>query len=332
MARIALAVIALLALAVQTWLLWRTGTDARLVLLSGLLQLSALTAVCWLASADQRAVIASTQVIEESVQRAIKGKLDERVDPARIGPELSRTADVLNLFLARVESLVHGLRNISGNIAHEMATPIAIAVERGRTLSEEADEMPSDVLDLVEQVELLQQLYANVLDVVELEAGNALVLDVIDIQDVVLEASVMFEDTAEELEVSFSVDCEPALVNGNYWLLLQAIGNLLSNALRFTPRGGLVCMSARTVGEGVQFLIEDSGKGVSDETLEDLLKRINRQRSEPDQVDHGLGLRMVHATIIRHGGKMDLAPTRLGGFAVEISLPSAINLDGQHQR
>lgn len=304
------------------------GVDLSAVFAASLVLITTLLLADWIISRRYRALVRSAQELERAIEDARTGLHNEPIDSESMAPELQQAAFAIDKLMSRVEQLVVGLRSISGNIAHEMARPIAKAVDQANDLSSNVAHPSPNLLQLVEQVELLQQIYSGILDIVELEAGSEIKVQRIDFSDVVLETAAMFEDIAVERNVSVDVEIEPTPVFGNYWLLLQAVSNLLSNSLRFTPERSTIQMVAKQLGSEAQFMIEDAGSGVPDACLEDLLRRITRERSNLDEVDHGLGLRMVLATVIRHGGRMGFATAKKGGFCIEIILPIATLDDG----
>jgi signal transduction histidine kinase len=115
-------------------------------------------------------------------------------------------------------------------------------------------------------------------------------------------------------------------VQGDRRLLAQAISNLLENSLRHTPAGTVATLSAVSTPETIDVILKDDGPGVSPEDARRLFQRFARAEASRTAKGHGLGLAMVRAIAVGHGGEAGLLQTE-PGFAVRIRLPMLFSND-----
>jgi two-component system sensor histidine kinase BaeS len=140
-------------------------------------------------------------------------------------------------------------------------------------------------------------------------------------------AHAAFEHQAAQagvsLQVSASGDLPPVEVDETR--LAQVLANLISNALRFTPSGGQIVLSAALDGDQVALTVRDSGRGIPPEDLPfvfDRFYRADKSRSE-DNGESGLGLAIVKALVEAHGGKIEVQSAAGQGTAFTLRLPAA---------
>jgi signal transduction histidine kinase len=122
-----------------------------------------------------------------------------------------------------------------------------------------------------------------------------------------------------------SIDGPSFLVAGARSELLSALSNLLSNAVRYTPEGGLISAGWRLKDGGAEFFVEDSGPGIEAEHLPRLTERfyrVDRSRSR-ETGGTGLGLAIVKHVVQRHGGQLDIASTLGKGSCFSFLLPAS---------
>jgi signal transduction histidine kinase len=165
----------------------------------------------------------------------------------------------------------------------------------------------------------------NILDLATIDAG-VLSLDMrqVDIQDLVETAA---DDTREQREaagVSLDVDVPEDIGRfiGDPRRLAQILGNLLSNAIGFSPRGASVALKCRRMAEGIEFRVIDRGRGIAPEDLERIFDRFV---SEPYGTGHrgaGLGLSIVKSLVELHGGAVEIVSAPNAGTEVVCRLPA----------
>jgi two-component system sensor histidine kinase BaeS len=118
---------------------------------------------------------------------------------------------------------------------------------------------------------------------------------------------------AEDKGIALRVDLAPGplVVEGDADRLRQVVGNLVSNALRYTPAGGSVALAANRDGNRVQIAVSDSGQGISADDLPHVFDRFYRADAARDRASggSGLGLAIARTLIEAHGGRIDVRST-----------------------
>jgi two-component system sensor histidine kinase MprB len=209
----------------------------------------------------------------------------------------------------RVEATVATLRRFVGDAAHELHTPLT-ALRTDLELVADTDD-PAARLDLLDraqaQVTRLATLTSGLLDLSRIEAEAARPKrQPIDLAGLVQELSEVYASRAEQAGIAFSLDAPdgPVTVQGNEEQLRRALGNLLDNAIKFTPAGGQVGVALRRADTAIELQVEDSGIGVPEDDLPQLFGRFHRGRNASTYPGNGVGLAIVRAIVETHGGSV----------------------------
>ena len=167
-------------------------------------------------------------------------------------------------------------------------------------------------------------LVADLLEMARLEAGKyELARRPLDVSAVIAEVRETQQPLADRVGVTLT--CRAPKAAFTAWAdrerLLRVFGNLIGNALKFTPAGGSVTVGGETEQGGVRFFVEDTGSGIADENLDRLFTRF-WQAEAADERGAGLGLSIVKAIVEAHEGRV-WAESRLGeGTTIHFWLPS----------
>jgi signal transduction histidine kinase len=267
--------------------------------------------------------------LEKATRQMEQGDLRVRVDlQDERQQEFVSLANSFNGMAEQVEQTVSTLREFVADAAHELHTPLT-ALQANLELARDVKNASARTRYLSrahEQSQRLETLVKSLLDLSRIEAADApSSFAGIDLAQLVRECSEQFASRAEQTGREFKMDVVegPALVNGNENQLRQVLGNLLDNAFKFTPEGGLISIHLeQTLGE-VKLSVTDTGIGIPSEDLPHLFERFHRGRNTSEYPGNGLGLAIVKAIVSSHQGQISVqqAPTR--GIVMTISLPSA---------
>ena len=254
-----------------------------------------------------------------------RGDLSGRADIHR-GDELGDLATSFNQMAQRVEDTVLSLRRFVADAAHQLLTPLTALRTNLDVVDASADR--EDQRELLEdarvQLDRLEALSRSLIDLSRLEAGAEdpvlmpLHLDAL-LREIIEPAASRAEQAELELELG---RLEPILVRGDEGKLRQAVGNLLDNAIKFTPPGGKIAVSLTCEDGWSVLVVEDTGIGFGDQDPQQLFERFRRGRNSGPYPGSGLGLAIVKVIAEAHGGTAE-AVARPDGSRFVIRLPLA---------
>lgn len=274
----------------------------------------------------QRPVSAMTRAADDMA----RGSYAVRVPPTGAGPELDTLADSFNLMAERLERVEDTRRRLLSDLAHEMRTPLATLHVYVEGIEEGVATWDDETSRVIRgQLERLTHLAEDLDDVSRAEEGRiALALEVLPVRELLAaaqeHAQVAYAAKGVRLVVDLGGDDCSSRVDRQR--IGQVLGNLLSNALRHTPAGGVVTLSARCERDRVLVEVADTGEGLTAEQLPHVFERFYRGDSARDR-DHGgsgIGLTIVKALVEAHGGRITAGSDGPGqGATFTVVLPAA---------
>jgi signal transduction histidine kinase len=145
----------------------------------------------------------------------------------------------------------------------------------------------------------------------------------VDLQDLLASVYKLGRERAHNRELELTLDCPSDIgqINADPRRLKQALFNLLSNALKFTPEGGRITIAARRSEDAVVLSIEDTGIGIAEDDRERVFNRFERGDGQSRNAGAGLGLSLVRSLVELHGGQVELHSVPSGGTKVDCHLP-----------
>jgi signal transduction histidine kinase len=287
-----------------------------------LLSLALGTLLAWRATRPLRAV-------SDTARRIIAtGDLSARVPAPSGGGELAELVRQLNTVLARNATLITAQRETLDNLAHDLRTPLA----RLRGIADLALQNQGDpaatreaLADCLEESERVLRLLETLLDVTAAETGTLpLRRAPVDLRTVVSDAADLYREVAEEKKITVEI-AAPAevMVEADALRLGQVVANLVDNALKYTPAGGCVCVTARREDGVGAIEVSDTGPGVPAEEREKIWRRLYRSDASRSQRGLGLGLSLVKAIVEAHRGTVAVDDASGGGARFTVRLPMA---------
>lgn len=284
-------------------------------------------AVTWYVSRRlQRPVSAMTSAAGELA----RGSYSVRVPPTGAGPELDTLADSFNLMAERLERIEDTRRRLLSDLAHEMRTPLATLHVYVEGLEEGVATWDDETSRVITgQLERLTRLAEDLDDVSRAEEGRiALELEDQSVPELLAAAHEHARSAYAAKGVRLVLDTgDPdCRTRVDRQRIGQVLGNLLSNALRHSPSGGGVTLSARPDGDWVVIEVADTGDGLTTEQLPHVFERFYRGDSARDR-DHGgsgIGLTISKALVEAHGGRISAQSAGPGqGSTFTVVLPRA---------
>ncbi|HXI85403.1 MAG TPA: heavy metal sensor histidine kinase [Verrucomicrobiae bacterium] len=265
--------------------------------------------------------------ITSAAQRTGPTQLHERIGSTHWPQELTALAEAFDGMLDRLEDSFARLSQFSADMAHELRTPInnlmgeaEVSLSKPRTVEEYQRVLASSL----EECGRLARLIDSMLFLARAEnAETELKRSALDVRAEIEAVREFYDVVAEEQGVEVACGGDGRL-NADPLLFRQAVSNLLSNALHYTPRGGKVVISvARPGGGWVDIAVADTGTGIDPEHLPrifDRFYRADRSRSQHPQ-GLGLGLAIVKSILTLHGGTVAITSTTGAGTTVVLRFP-----------
>ncbi len=249
-------------------------------------------------------------------QRMASGDLGTRADVSR-RDEVGQLATAFNEMAGRVEGTVLTLRRFVADAAHELHTPLTALQTNLELLGKEATRQRRATLTARarSQVSRLETLTTSLLDLSSIEAGAAdRAHGVVDAVVLIREVAELYASQAEQagLEFALTVPPQPVELRGEAGQLRQAVGNLLDNAINFTPAGGTVQIALQQGAGWTTFVVADDGSSIPEPDLPHLFSRFYRGRNATAQPGNGLGLAIVQAIAESHRGTVSAENTHPG--------------------
>jgi signal transduction histidine kinase len=267
--------------------------------------------------------------VNERVQSIVAGNLRERLPHGNSDDPFSKLAVIVNGMLDEMETMIHSLAGVGSNIAHDLRTPLTrarLTLERGRNNATTLEQLQAVADKTIEGLDQSLSIITAILRLAEIEKNQRSVgFGQVALPDLIREVADMYEPIAEDKGISLEIHSPHELsVHGDRDLLIEAVANLVDNAVKYTPAGGRVEIElVRGNGENI-VRIRDTGIGISEHERDAVLTRFYRS----DRIKHtsglGLGLNLVAAIVKLHGFRFTIVPG--SGCVVEIGCPHASTL------
>jgi len=266
----------------------------------------------------RRVLLSEVQGISQTASAIVEGDLSRRLPTRGGGDELDMLTQTVNRMLDQIEQLVHGVRNVSNAIAHDLRTPLAELRSRLEELSvtrPSPGETFSEIETAVADVDRVIGIFNALLRLAEIDTGARRSGFVqVDLAKVASEAAEFYQPVAEikGITLTFTSSSELA-VAGDPLLLAQAIGNLIDNALKFAQEKGTITVQAVERSDGTnEVAVSDDGPGIPDDEKPKVTERFYRGDASRGTEGVGLGLSLVAAVAKLHGGVLELTDNHPG--------------------
>lgn len=268
-------------------------------------------------------VVRPVQGLIDAARRIEAGDYDARVEEPRRPRELRELTAAFNTMAARLEAEEANRRRLLADLSHELRTPIAVI--EGHLEAVLDGVYPADAAHLdpiLDETRVLDRLIDDLRTLSLAEAGAlALHREATDLGHVVADVVAALRPRAEAVGARIETELEAGLpeLDVDPVRMHQVLSNLVDNAVRYTPGGGVVRVAACRVDPGVEVTVLDQGPGLAPEVRATLFDRFVKAKDSPGS---GLGLAIAKAIVEAHGGRIrsDAGPGGVG-TSVSFSLP-----------
>jgi two-component system, OmpR family, sensor histidine kinase BaeS len=262
--------------------------------------------------------------VSKAANEMKQGKLSARVDVSTLQNADEETLALSQSFNAMAETLEKNeleRKNMIADIAHELRTPLAIMQARLAAMQDDVVPLNATELEKVyRQTELLSRLVADLRTLSLAEAGRlSFNLQKVDVKTFLENVISSFETAAKAKDVQIVLENqEVVFVHADSDRLTQVFGNLLDNALRYTPANKSISIKLTVKEQSVNIDIHDAGPGLSEEALARVFDRFYKG---DERSDSGLGLAIVKSLVELQGGSVAVRNGLEGGAVFSVTLP-----------
>jgi len=260
-----------------------------------------------------------------------EGELDARI-PVRQRDEIGRLAERFNEMAATIEFNERTRRAFISNVSHELRTPLSIiraTVERQLGQTGTLDPAQIASLGVIErESDMLDRMITDLFTLTRIgEQSLRLERKVFDLADLAGEAVAGIRDLAwsqSRVSVESLVSPDVPHVLADHLRIRQVLNNLLYNALRHTPEGGLIVVQAKPAGSMVEVSVSDTGRGIPSAEIDHVFERYYQaERGVRHDDGSGLGLSIVKQLVTAHGGEISVESREGEGTTFRFTLPQA---------
>jgi len=274
-----------------------------------------------------RSTVKPIMTLAEAAKGMAEGKYDVSVPETR-QDELGILEKSFNRMAQAVESSIKMQKDFVANVSHELRTPLAIIKGYAESLldrvTDDEQEKNKHLEIIVDEADRLERLSTELLDLAQLDAGILRIhKEEIHLSSFIARIFSKFQHEADEKHLTLvNTVSEDIKINGDHERLSQVFFNLVSNALRFTPGGGKIEITATAYAEGVQISVQDNGQGMDAEELSFIWQRFyTGDRSRQRSSGRGLGLSISKNIVEAHGGTIEAMSTLGQGTIFIVRLP-----------
>jgi heavy metal sensor kinase len=270
--------------------------------------------------------------VAQAAARISGSNLSLRIPASESGDELDYLTHTFNRMIERLEASFRQMRQFSADVSHELRTPITAIrgqLEVALFTAKTTDQYREAMFNALQDIDRLSQIVRALLLLSQAESGQVVLqksrLDLCEVAEDLVE---QFQIPAEEAGVRLTADVPPECpAEVDRVQIERLITNLLSNGIKFTPKGGSVRLALHPLPDHIEIVVEDTGRGIAPEYLPHIFDRFYRvpgvgAAASPEQ-GLGLGLSFVAWIAKAHNGKIDVDSAPGRGTRFTIILPAA---------
>lgn len=277
----------------------------------------------------RRMLLNRMQPVTDTAEAIAAGDLSRRIVLSRMDDEFDQLANTLNDMLDRLARAMDGIREVSNAIAHDLRTPLArlrARLEDSLRSATSAEELRAALDRGIHEIDGIIGIFRAILRIAEIESGaRRQAFAPVDLAPLLVDAAELYTLAAEErgLRLETAVEAPLPLI-GDADMLMQAVVNLLDNALKFSPPGAVVRLAAGARGAAIEVAVTDQGPGIPAAERARVTERFYRVEASRGTPGSGLGLALVAAVAALHGGALAFEDGPEGrGLSARLTLAAA---------
>ncbi len=284
-------------------------------------------AAALMALAISRHIAAPLQAIAGAARAIARGHYERRA-PVSGPPEVQAVATAFNHMSSEVQAAQQAQQDFLVNVSHDLRTPLTSIQGYSQALMDDAAPDPAAAARIIhEEAGRLNRMVADITDLARLQDRQLQLNPVtLDLNRIVTGVSQRLSIVAQTQQVRLESRLEPLPpLRGDGDRLAQVLTNLVDNAIRFSPAGGLVRLRSRALADGVELQVQDSGAGIPAADLPRIFERFYQvDKARGPQRSSGLGLAIAREIVQAHGGRIHAESAGPGkGSTLVVWLPSS---------
>lgn len=270
--------------------------------------------------------LARVDAVRAASEDIVRGDLSRRVPLTGSGDEFDRLAATINAMLARIETLMGGMRLVTDSLAHDLRSPLTrarSAIDMALRRDQSVEVYREALEQTAAELETILRTFEALISIAQAESGvNSLKLSDLDLSALARDLLEVYQPIAEDAGIELSGEiAEGVAVAGHRQLLAQALANLLDNAIKYSPAGGRIDLTlSRDDGGVARLAVADSGPGIPADQRDRVLQRFVRLDDSRGTPGSGLGLSLVAAVAKLHGAAVTL-DDNAPGLRVTLAFP-----------
>jgi signal transduction histidine kinase len=275
--------------------------------------------------AFSRVLLTPLRAIRNTAERIDSDNLAERIPLGRALDELGELAELLNRMFDRIENAFAQMQRFSEEVSHELKTPLALIRLHAESVAKAGGQHADAAVEQIEEIGRLNSFIDQMLFLSRAEA-NAIQFDLTPqepasfLEAYAHDAAALAEHSGHRFELVMQGDGRVAIERS--WLR-QVLFNLVGNALRASPPGGLVTLTSRFRGSRWQLIVADEGPGLTRAQCRQIFDRFVRLAPAPaGDRGAGLGLSIARSIVTLHDGTIRAEPRKPCGLRVIVDLPA----------
>jgi len=258
-----------------------------------------------------------------------EGDLSQQV-PVRSNDELGELAEAFNKMSTQLSRSVNARKQMTADIAHELRTPLSLILGHAEAVHDGVLPPTHENFEIIREEATRLEHLVNDLRILSLADAGELSISLQRVQprQLLEEVASLYQYQTRQKNIALELDIALPLpsMEVDPGRMTQVLTNILDNALRHTPEGGKIILSAREIADQIELAIQDTGPGLKKEDLDHIFDRFyrtdsSRQREGGFPGGSGLGLAIARSIVQAHGGQLSAESEPGKGLKVIVTLP-----------
>jgi signal transduction histidine kinase len=276
-----------------------------------------------------RSLTSPIRELTEATHAISEGDLSQQV-PIRSRDELGELGKAFNRMSTELSRSVNARRQMTADIAHELRTPLSLILGHAEAVHDGVLPPTRDNFEIIREEATRLEHLVNDLRILSLADAGELTItpQTVEPERLLQEVASLYQVQAQRKNITLELDIAPPLstIEVDPGRMTQVLTNILDNALRHTPQGGKIILSAQEVNDQIELSVQDSGPGLNEADLGRIFERFyrtdaSRQRDGAVPGGSGLGLAIARSIVQAHGGQVSAESASGKGLKVIVTLP-----------